>query len=242
MYLRSQRFSDWSTARMSSGQIKEVSRTSWALEGHRVPSVCSLHWQVGPERSSARWPVEHFMAFSVHANFSKPGASPLLICTWTSLIFCTARKVSVWGVLPIVYNIHSMLHLAADAKEFGCPDNCSAFPFENYLHHLKKLVRSGRSPLAQIVQKLNENGIIRRDLTEKADKVSFKHPNKAYMLNDRACCEVMSTTPEKDEGAQMFLWRVYDHLEPYISSPCDSRLCGACRTNIRNSRMKLISE
>ena len=118
----------------------------------------------------------------------------------------------------------------------------TAVHFLSKIIFTKKLVRSGKSPLVQIVKRLNENGSLRRDLTEKEDKVSIKHPNNAYMLNDRACCEVMSITPEKDDGAQMFLCGVYDYLEPYISSPCDSRLCGACRTNIRNSRMKLISE
>lgn len=35
----------------------------------------------------------------------------------------------------VVYNVHNLVHLPEDVLEFGCVDNFSAFPFENFLQN-----------------------------------------------------------------------------------------------------------
>ena len=43
----------------------------------------------------------------------------------------------------MVYNVHNLLHLSRDVKVFNCSLNhISAFPFENYLQKLKRLVHN----------------------------------------------------------------------------------------------------
>lgn len=56
------------------------------------------------------------------------------------------KTKELYGDHFMVYNIHSMIHLSAEAMKFGCLDACSAFPFENFLGKLKRLVRSGKKP------------------------------------------------------------------------------------------------
>ncbi|KAL0149593.1 hypothetical protein M9458_055120, partial [Cirrhinus mrigala] len=62
---------------------------------------------------------EHFMLFSV------PTSSE------------TRTAESCFGDEFLVYNVHSMVHLASDAHAYCGLDECSSFPFENYLHQLK---------------------------------------------------------------------------------------------------------
>ena len=67
--------------------------------------------------------------------------------------------VQQWGKFygtDIVYNVHSLTHLAGDVMMFGPLDDFSAFPFENFLGKLKKLLRKPKFPLAQVIRRLSE--------------------------------------------------------------------------------------
>ena len=43
--------------------------------------------------------------------------------------------------------IYALVHLADDASQFGTLENISSFPYENFLHKLKILVRKPEFPL-----------------------------------------------------------------------------------------------
>lgn len=63
----------------------------------------------------------------------------------------------IYGVHHLVYNVHSLSHIADDCIYFNAPlDNFSAFPFENYLGKMKKLLRGTRKPMAQLYKRLIE--------------------------------------------------------------------------------------
>lgn len=47
----------------------------------------------------------------------------------------------IYGRGNVSYNVHSVIHLATDAKKYGVVDQFSSFPYENYLQHLKKIVK-----------------------------------------------------------------------------------------------------
>ena len=69
------------------------------------------------------------------------------------------HSMEVYGNLMSVYNVHALIHLANDCKKFGCLNNFSAFPFENFLQSLKKLVRKSELPLQQVVKRLDEQNL-----------------------------------------------------------------------------------
>lgn len=72
------------------------------------------------------------------------------------LISFVERAKILYGPGFLVYNVHNLVHLAADAKRFGSLDSISAFPFENHLKQLKRMVRKTSLPLPQIVRRVFE--------------------------------------------------------------------------------------
>jgi len=62
----------------------------------------------------------------------------------------------IYGDHHLVYNLHSLTHLVNECATHGLLDSFSAFPFENFLGLIKRLIRSGHNPLAQLVRRLSE--------------------------------------------------------------------------------------
>lgn len=61
------------------------------------------------------------------------------------------------GETFISHNIHSLIHLADECENFSCSLNkLSAFPFENFLGSMKRLVRK-KKPIVQVARRISEN-------------------------------------------------------------------------------------
>ena len=61
-----------------------------------------------------------------------------------------------YGQEMIIYNVHVLIHLAEHSRRFEPLHDFSGFPFENYLHILKKLIRKPKFPLQQAIRRLTE--------------------------------------------------------------------------------------
>lgn len=73
-----------------------------------------------------------------------------------------------YNTQSLVMNIHNLVHLADDVKNMKCSlSNYTAFPFENLLGKMKKILRSGNRPLAQLCRRLHES------LYTESDKVTL---------------------------------------------------------------------
>jgi len=62
-----------------------------------------------------------------------------------------------YNTQSLIINIHSLIHLADDVKNMKCFLSNYTFPFENLLGKMKKLLRSGNRPLAQLCRRLHES-------------------------------------------------------------------------------------
>jgi hypothetical protein len=110
----------------------------------------------------------HFMLLSV--------AISVLICPKFAQNFCAyanellvlfvSEAKHLYGKEIYVYNVHSLIHLAGDVKNLGALDEFSAFPFENKLGQLKKMIRKPQFLLQQIVYRLSEKQQIAPQLLE----------------------------------------------------------------------------
>ncbi|EZA48013.1 hypothetical protein X777_14474 [Ooceraea biroi] len=62
----------------------------------------------------------------------------------------------------VSYNVHNLLHIHEDVIRFGNLNEFSAFPFENYMMQLKKMIRKKEKPLEQIIRRVFEYNNIPR--------------------------------------------------------------------------------
>ncbi|XP_031342118.1 uncharacterized protein LOC116170009 [Photinus pyralis] len=69
----------------------------------------------------------------------------------------SARVQYIYGEDAIIYNMHSIFHMAKEAVDGHYSlDEMSCFPFESYLGKLVKMIRTPNKPLAQVCVRLAE--------------------------------------------------------------------------------------
>lgn len=80
----------------------------------------------------------------------------------------------------ISLNVHLLLHLQDTVLKFGLLDQCSAFPFENYMQILKSKIRKSAQPLQQIINRITEETFLEQP--ESHFKVSSKSLNFEFCM------------------------------------------------------------
>lgn len=80
-----------------------------------------------------------------------------------------------YGQQFVVYNVHSLVHLPDDVRHFGPLDRISCFPFENFLHSIKRSVRSPYLPLQQVVNRVYEHQCHVVTAKQNSDEPVLKH-------------------------------------------------------------------
>ncbi|KAB0801046.1 hypothetical protein PPYR_00215 [Photinus pyralis] len=91
--------------------------------------------------------------------------------------------VILYGKENVSHNVHNLLHLREDCKNFGVLQNFSGFPFENYLQSLKLLIRKGSDPLPQIIKRIIEKDCRHTD-AKKYHQVSTTTPKPNKLHNN----------------------------------------------------------
>ena len=104
--------------------------------------------------------------------------------------FCIQQFVlqlkDLFGSSSCTFNSHSLLHLYDFVKQLGPLDNFSAFKFENYLHLLKKRIKSGSFVVQQTINSMIDIRHMYRDCAVNPLHVSSTYPNNCVIVNNNS--------------------------------------------------------
>ncbi|MBT0666738.1 U44-like protein, partial [Lissonota sp. PSUC_FEM 10030012] len=225
----------------------------------------------------ARWKATEFRFFLLYAGpvllkkiLPKELYSHFLLFHVACRILCTAEMASkyndeaklflktfcslaseLYGQQCQILNMHSLIHLADDAKNMNCTlSELTAFPFENTLGQIKKLVRSGNRPLAQVSRRLHERFYLKNEkatmppefiISKKRTQghnelqqiskvknqnfvISTKPPNNVVLLKNGTILQVITIYKEQGEEEIKLQGRVLRIKRSIFLYPCDSSL------------------
>lgn len=165
-----------------------------------------------------------------------------------------------------VYNIHGLVHLSEDVKIHGNLDLISAFPYENFLGKLKKLVRGPCNPLTQVIRRLSEmENCYSPNVKEATPKLEKEHMDgpvpegfsrqirqfKVLAIDcmvvkpkERDSCIrtdnmfVLVQNIVEDKGIIYIVGNEYKHVENFFSYPIDSKELGIYVVSNLSTRVK----
>ncbi|XP_055539699.1 uncharacterized protein LOC129726711 [Wyeomyia smithii] len=159
---------------------------------HQVRGVdCINHWKASECASFLHYIgivlLKHFISKEHFQNFA------IFVCAVTicsssyyARYLPVAQKLfeefigNFYGLFKsITSNVHNLVHVVDEVTRFGPLSTISSYPFENHLFQIKKLVRSGRLPLQQIINRITEK-YQSTPVVSKIDDIfpSLKHPLK----------------------------------------------------------------
>lgn len=173
----------------------------------------------------------------------------------TLLVSFVEHFGQLYGKEFLVYNIHGLVHLSEDVKVHGNLDRISAFPFENFLGKLKKLVRGPLNPLTQVMRRLSEmeNGSYSPNVKEATQKLENEHmdgpvpecfsrhvrqykvlvsDDVVVKVKERDCCIkienklVLVQNIVEDKGVVYIVAKEYKQVDHFFTYPIDSRELG----------------
>ena len=111
------------------------------------------------------------------------------------LRFFVSRSGILLGETFIVYNVHCLIHLADDVRQYKKPLSAiDAFPFENHLQVIKKMVRNATSPCKQIIKRLQEfeSASVERNIRVHETSMTVGGRDSWFMMTDGQISRVVA--------------------------------------------------
>jgi hypothetical protein len=188
---------------------------------------------------------EHFMCLTVALCILM---NPLLVqhhlqYAKSLLEYFIVQSAKIYGRKFVTYNVHSLIHLTDVELRYCCLENCSAYPFENYMQNIKKLVKCGPNPLVQIGRRLAELRKIESASTKfekkKFTRVESSSPNNCFMLKSGKFC-LVNEIIHGEHNSLHVLCEVFHKTKAEFDDPCDSRILGIRRVDFCHSEMTIL--
>lgn len=180
------------------------------------------------------------------------------------MIYFVNTVRTLYGDHIIIYNVHNLIHLVRYCLSHGPLDTFSVFIFEDYLQTMKQLVKTGNSPLSQVMNRMAERPKFYPSMMENTkSKFRFIHPMKHSQLPERYsdahksiqflnfslsnkpsdnCCYLQDGSIifieflGYCEKRAVILGRKMLNPDRIEDYPCDSRLFGICKVHTFSKR------
>ena len=154
------------------------------------------------------------------------------------LCFFTNQAKNLYGETFCVYNVHNLIHLPDDVIKFQCSLNdICAFPFENQLQSVKKMVNSPQNPIAQCAKRIAERNACKAHVSKKVvkDFISTSRRDNCILLNT----DEFAFVREKTDGGLICEVVHSQYVESFFTSPCDSKLLSIGYISANNARRRV---
>lgn len=109
----------------------------------------------------------HFLSLSISIRILSDEQFSLTLHEYANklLKWFVSQYGKIYGNCNIIYNVHNLIHLADDVKNFGPLENFSCFKYESYLGKLKSRLRVSSKPLHQIINRIIEQNVVNKNKT-----------------------------------------------------------------------------
>ncbi|KAB0790174.1 hypothetical protein PPYR_15499, partial [Photinus pyralis] len=167
----------------------------------------------------------------------------------------------LYGEEFLSYNVHNLIHLAADVKELGSLDKFSAFKFENFMQEIKHKLQNSGNYLQQFVNRLREEMCLSvtyenskkypiifycKNNVQIVDYIQFdgftisksKYDNCILLHN--GMYGIVNDITVIDNNCELCINR-FSKSEPFFSLPCDSRKHGIAIIDLKEIQKVTIS-
>lgn len=206
----------------------------------------------------------HFMLFSVAIRIlvSSDAFDAEYVDYADTLLHKFVKEfASFYGKHNLVRNVHGLLHLCEDVRNFGPLDFFAAYIFESFLGiHIKPAVRCPLHPLVQVAKRyyeIKENRLHNPPIDHQLETCQGEHKN-GPTVHDVACLQyktynhnkfvlkicspdncvmlndgqvVLIENVIKDDSGIRLVGRTFKYFEDMFQSPCLSKYVNICVAN-----------
>jgi hypothetical protein len=142
------------------------------------------------------------------------------------LAYFVHQSKRVYSDIFVSYNVHNLLHIADDMEKFNCSLNeISAFPFENHLRSIKRLVRNAKNPISQVTKRMSEfdnfeSRQVKKLAGSKFRSISCKKKDSCFLLFN----EDFAFVKEKRDDGKLVCDIVRQRdTRNFFDKPCESK-------------------
>lgn len=117
----------------------------------------------------------YYLGFIILKHVLRSDAYQHFLCFFCAITICSNEKYfhflylaesllncflehfrDIYGECYMTSNVHNLSHIVDEVKKFGKLQDFSAYPFENQLYSLKRIIRQGNKPLEQVAKRISE--------------------------------------------------------------------------------------